>query len=252
MRIRILNPRVSAAIVLSILSLGLLARFGATEPESSLVEPAPARAAQAPDDKQPKPGAEPGQAIVRHVVDVNNLLTNRGHIESRELQGGTSVLHGFQAKTGPGPVIKEYSIYDRGHEAILVQLYPDGEQFRTQHRDRNGDGSETVFSAKRTKVIAKGLKVDGGVIDIIHQEEICSGRVKAGRCWDGTFLVREYEAFGFNFKLHEYKDGKLLSSVPFPLEKIGIPADKQPHNEGDGKWRWTFPEWPKAEKPTKP
>ena len=232
MRIRMHNHRVSAAIVLGILGPGLLALFGATGAEPSLPEPA--------------------KDVARHVVDVNNLLTDRGHIESREKQGETSVLHGFQALTGPGPMIKEYSIFDRGHEGVLVQLYPNGEQFRTQNRERNGDGSETIFSAKRTKVIAKGLKVDGGVIDFIVQDETCSGRVKAGRCWDGTFLVREYVAFGFELRLHEYKEGKLLSSVPFPMEKIGLPPDTQPHNEADGKWRWTFPEWPKAETPKKP
>ena len=242
MRVRIHCLRLFATIAISALGFGVPARCGETEPEPPLAQ-------RATDDNQPKPDSKQTAAASQHEVDVN--LSPNGHIESREKQGETSVLHGFQAITGPGAVIREYSIYDRGHEKMLVQLYPNGERFREQHRERNGDGSERVFSAKRTKVIAKGLKVEGGVIDLIVQDEICSGRVKAGRCWDGTFLVRELVAFGFELKLHEYQEGKLLSSVPFPMEKIGLPVDTQPHNEGDGKWRWTFPDWPKAEQPAR-
>ena len=75
---------------------------------------------------------------------------------------GTHVLHGLQVIYGPWAQMKEYSVFNDGRCEQLVQLYPNGKQFRVQWRDHNGDGSEVIYTAASNKVVADKVIVDGG------------------------------------------------------------------------------------------
>jgi hypothetical protein len=124
-------------------------------------------------------------------------------------------------------------------------MYANGNVFREQWRDHNGDGSEAIYTAaSNKKAIADRVIVDGGqdIGPIKVQDRICFGRVKAGKCWEGTFLIRELQGFKFELMHNEYKEGKLVASKPFALEPLELPAAEATQET----WRWTFPDWPRA------
>jgi len=164
----------------------------------------------------------------------------------RQREDGTLVLHGLQVKYGPRLQIREYSVYNEGQLEQLWQMYPSGNAFRAVHRQGNGDGDETIYSAGATKTVAEKVIVAGGqnIGPIKEQEVIAQGRVKNGQRHDGTFLVRQLKGFQFHWERQEFKDGKLLKSEPFPLDKLALKeipgADAYEH------WPWTIPDWPAA------
>lgn len=92
--------------------------------------------------------------------------------------------------------------------------------------------------------MADKVIVDGGhnIGPLKTQERICVGRVKAGKCWEGKFLLHEWRGFQFCWTLQEFKAGQLVESQDFPLDKLGLTAEQA----SEEKWRWTIPDWPKA------
>ncbi|QDU31377.1 hypothetical protein ETAA8_65340 [Anatilimnocola aggregata] len=165
---------------------------------------------------------------------------------NHEKSDGTRVLHGLQVVYGPRLQIKEYSVFNLGRCEQLVQIHPNGNSFRMQWREHNGDGHEALYASGADTMIAEKVIVDGGkdIGPIKVPERICLGWVRAGKCYSGTFLMREVQGFQFVLRLHEYKEGKLVNSKPFPFERFGIPVAEATEE----KWRWSFPEWPQAGK----
>lgn len=168
-----------------------------------------------------------------------------GTLQSEQIQqDGRTVLHGLQVCYGPQLQIKEYSVYNDGRCEQLVQFYANGNVFREQSRDHEGSGSEALYSPEENQVIAEKVLVDGGqdIGPIKRPERICFGRVKTGKCWEGSFLIRELQGFQLIWMLQEYQAGKLVSSKPFPLEKLGLTAEAVK----DEKWGWSVPDWPRV------
>jgi hypothetical protein len=168
-----------------------------------------------------------------------------GRLESEQVRvDGSRALHGLQVAHDAELRIKEYSVYNLGRCEQLVQFYRNGNVFRSQHRDHNGDGDETIYTPQNDKVVADKVIVDGGqnIGPIKVQDALCFGRVKGGKYFSGTFLVRELRGFQFELMLNEYAEGKLVSTKPFPLEKLEL--DKAEASEEN--WRWSWPDWPQS------
>ena len=164
----------------------------------------------------------------------------------KEGPNGTKVLHGMQVSLGPNNWLKEFSVYNEGVFEQRTQFFPSGKMFRVQRREHNGDGSDTIYTAEPTKVVAQSVKVAGGtdIGPIKVQDVIAQGLVKADKPWDGKFLVREPipDGFGLRFRLHEYRGGKFVQSEPFPIEQLKLPKNKPDADE----WLWRFPDWPRV------
>jgi hypothetical protein len=162
---------------------------------------------------------------------------------------GNAVRHGLVVIYGPKLQIKEYGVYNLGRCEQLCQFYENGNEFRVQWRDHDGNGSEAIYAPLPEKVIADNVIVaDGADIGPIKTQDIlCTGRVKAGKCWEGSFLIRELHGFQMDWMLQEYKDGKRISNELFPLKKLGIKLPAE--HKGREDWRWTIPDWPKPQAP---
>lgn len=165
-----------------------------------------------------------------------------GRIASQAMHDGKQVLHGLQVVVGPKNWLKEYAVYNLGVFEQATQFYPSGRTFREQRREHNGDGSDVVYEDVPTHLVAQKVIVDGGadIGPIKTQTAIAQGMVKNDRRWSGTFLVPTLEGFATKLMLQEFRDGKIMSSTPFPVEKLGLPEG---HREFDT-WLWAFPEWP--------
>ncbi len=162
----------------------------------------------------------------------------------KQRDDGTRVLHGLQVKYGPRLQIREYSVYNEGRLEQLYQLFPNGNSFRVFHRQANGDGDEVVYAAAAMKTVAAKAIVDGGqnIGPIKTQEVLAQGTIKEGQRHSGTFLVRELQGFQFKWMKQEFKDGQVVKSEPFPIDKLDLKiipgADAEEH------WPWTMPDWP--------
>lgn len=160
-------------------------------------------------------------------------------------EDGTRVLHGLQVRYGPQLQIREYSVVNEGRVEQLVQLFPNGNTFRSQFRQHNGDGQEVVYAAGATKVVAdRVIDASGGNIGPIRtQETLAQGTVKGGRRHQGTFLVRQHAGFKFQWRKQEFRDGKLVKDEPFPLDLLEL--KEIPGSDAHDRWPWTLPDWPR-------
>jgi hypothetical protein len=164
----------------------------------------------------------------------------------RQREDGTLVLHGLQLKYGPRLQIREYSVYHEGELEQLYQMFPNGNAFRVVHRQANGDGDEVVYSAAASKTVAEKLIVGSGqdIGPIKTQEVLAQGTIKKGQRHHGTFLVRELQGFQFHWLKQEFKDGQVVKSEPFPIDKLDL--KEIPGADADEHWPWTIPDWPAA------
>lgn len=179
-------------------------------------------------------------------LDVSrNAGADGGSIRSMQDFGdGQRIAHGLQVIVGPNNVLQEYLVYNRGKLEQRTQFYPTGKVFRAQRREHDGSGYEVISTAEDTKVIAESVIVDGGIDigPIKTQENICFGWVKDDRCWEGQFLVPVQDMFERKVMLQTYREGKLIESVPFPVEKLNL---SEKHRDAE-EWPWDFPDWPVA------
>lgn len=87
-------------------------------------------------------------------VDPNRLAIGRtggplgGWLTSEKMQSSRPVLHGLQVRYGPRLQITEYSVYNEGRCEQLVQFHANGQVFREQWRDHEGNGSEAIYSPR--------------------------------------------------------------------------------------------------------
>jgi RNA polymerase sigma factor (sigma-70 family) len=171
-------------------------------------------------------------------VGMNDSLDG-GSIVSAEEQNGKRVLHGVQVKFGPGKRMLEYAVYNRGALESRTQFYPNGKTFRHERREHNGDGHVVVYTPDDSNLVAEKVVVDGGVDigPIKTQDTICLCMVKADKPWDGKLLAWEPipNGYGRRLMMQEYRNGEKLRSMPFAIEKLGLPEDQR-----DGwQWPWT-------------
>lgn len=176
-------------------------------------------------------------------LDVSRAWSDDGgRITSQALRDGKQVLHGVQVVVGPKNWLKEFAVYNQGALEQRAQFYLNGRSFREQRREENGDGSEVIYGPELSQVVAAKAIVDGGVDigPIKTQAVIAQGQIKNDKRWAGTFLVPVLEAFAFKLMLQEFREGKLIASSPFPIEKLALPKE---HRDYDT-WMWAFPDWP--------
>lgn len=194
------------------------------------------------------PGRGDEQSQSSAATDAGRLDVSRawsdfgGSIISQQDHRGKKVLHGVQVSVGAGNRLKEFAVYNTGALEQRCQFYPNGRTFREQRREHNGDGQEVIYSPQRDKVVAQtAIVADGTDIGPIKtQEVICQGQIKADKRWSGTFLVPHLDGFVTRLMRDEYKDGKLVGSEPFSVDRLALPKG---HAEFEG-WLWDFPDWP--------
>ncbi len=173
-------------------------------------------------------GDEPSQrplATEQERLDVTRSWSDSGgQVVSQVDLGGKKVLHGVQASVGPNNWLKEFAVYNGGVLEQRCQFYPNGRTFREQRREHNGEGQEVIYAPHRDKVVAEHAIVANGVDigPIKTQEVICQGQIKSEKRWSGRFLVPHLDGFVRKLTLQEYRDGELVSSTPFPVEKAGF------------------------------
>ena len=176
-------------------------------------------------------------------LDVSRVWSDSGgRIVSQQSVGGTKVLHGLQASVGANNWLQEIAVYNAGALEQRCQFYPNGRTFREQLREHNGDGQEVIYTPQRTKLLANKVIVANGVDigPIKIQDIICQGQIKADTRWSGSFLVPIMDGFTRKLALQEYRDGKLISSAPFPVDKLGLANEHADVRH----WLWEFPDWP--------
>ena len=189
--------------------------------------------------------APPKDLLEKARLDVSRSWSDRGGriISQQKRPDGTKVPHGVQLSVGPNNWLKEFSVYNDGILEQLAQFYPNGREFRFQRREHNGDGYEVIYTAGKPLRFKEkpGPQHDIDLTGFQPQTQLCQGMVKAGKRYDGQFLVRVIDGYAWELMLEQYKKGTLVKSTPFPIEKLGLPED----NTDADTWLWEFPDWPK-------
>ncbi|HZU36795.1 MAG TPA: hypothetical protein VFA18_12830 [Gemmataceae bacterium] len=129
-----------------------------------------------------------GSASVDHRLDVEGAWSPPygGSITSwKRHADGSRVYHGVQVIVGPQNSLREYAVYNNGALEQRTQFYPNGDTFRYQRREHNGEGYEVVYAPMQRDAAAAPKK------PAATQETLCLGRVRADKRWEGTFLVWE-------------------------------------------------------------
>jgi hypothetical protein len=148
-----------------------------------------------------------------HTAALNSYLSDQGE-----------VLHGLQVSTEDG-WLREASVYDRGELIRHFAFHRSGAVFLESQKDAAGDGFMHVWNDEA--------------------EVLFTGQVRAGKRWNGSFLVLERlpRTYGeTQVMLHEYREGELVRRAPFPFERAGV---EPPDDAVDPKnWPWKPLEWP--------